>query len=47
MWLTANDVLCWRSLSFVSLSLVVLMAGTIGTDVKSALTSYDMMHSSC
>ena len=47
MWLTVIDILCWRSLSFVNLSLMVLMAGTFGTNVKSALTSYDMMYSSC
>ena len=33
IWLTDIDDLCWRSLSFVSLTLMVLMTGIIGTEV--------------
>ena len=39
-------VLLCRSLSSFSCFSMMLMAGSIGMDVKSVLTSYDMIHSS-
>ena len=47
MLFTVIDVLCWSSLSCTSWSWMILMTGPLGTDVKSAFTSYDMIHSSC
>ena len=43
----AIDVLCWSPLFLDNLFLMMFIAGWIGTDVKSALTSYEMIHSSC
>ena len=43
---TDMDVLCCNSLSFSRCCLIVFMAGSMGTDVNRALTSYEMMHSS-
>ena len=40
-------VLMESSLSCSNFSLIMVMAGPMGTDVKSAFTSYELMHSSC
>ena len=47
MLLTVLVVLCWSSLSCSRCFLMMLMAGSMGTDVNSTFTSYDMMYSSC
>ena len=46
MCFTVMLVLLCNSLSSSRCFLMILIAGSIGIDVKSALTSYDIMHSS-
>ena len=45
MFCTDNTVLSCKFSSFSNRSLIILRAGSIGTDVKSAVTSYDVRHS--
>ena len=47
MLFTVMDVLCWSTLSCSIWSWMILMTGPMATDMKSAITSHDMIHSSC
>ena len=45
IWSTVMDVLWWNSWYSSSYLLMMLMAGSVGTDVKSAEASYEEIHS--
>ena len=45
MFCTDNTVLSCNLSSFSNRSLIIIRAGSIGTEVKSAVTSYDVRHS--
>ena len=43
MWDIDMEVICGRVVSYCSLSLTIWMDGCTGTEVKRALTSYEVM----